>query len=81
MSKNEEKFRMMLVWLCVISYFVSYITRVNYNSVLLEIEKEAGFDKVSAALALTGSCITYGGGQLISGWMGDRISPKLIRQR
>lgn len=78
MSKNEEKYRVLLVWLCVISYFVSYITRVNYNSVLLEIEKVAGFDKVSAALAPTGSCITYGGGQLISGWLGDRISPKLM---
>lgn len=78
MIENEKKFREMLVWLCVISYFVSYITRVNYNSVLLEIEKEAGFDKVSAALALTGSSITYGVGQLISGWMGDRISPKLM---
>lgn len=78
MIKNDKKYRKMLVGLCVISYFVSYITRINYNSVLLEIEKEAGFDKVSAALALTGSCITYGGGQLISGWLGDRISPKLM---
>lgn len=78
MYKNNEKLRILLVWMCILSYFVSYITRVNYNSVLLEIEKEAGFDKVTAALAVTGSCITYGAGQLISGWLGDRIRPRLL---
>lgn len=78
MCKKNEKFRILLVWLCILSYFVSYITRINYTSVLLEIEKVPGFGKVAAALALTGSSITYGAGQLVSGWLGDRIRPRLL---
>ena len=38
--------------------------------------RQTGMDKASLSAALTGSFITYGAGQLISGWFGDRVQPK-----
>ncbi len=54
-------------------YFVSYLTRVNYGAVVSEIVAVEGIRKSAASLALTGSAVTYGAGQLVSGCLGDRI--------
>jgi len=59
-------------------YFISYLTRINYAAVLLEIVRSEGISKELASLALTGSAITYGVGQLISGYLGDKIKPYFI---
>ena len=70
---NNKKYVRMVVLLCAITYFISYITRINYGSLVHEIRLERG-DLVS--LALTGLAITYGVGQLLSGYMGDKIKPE-----
>lgn len=57
-------------------YFISYLTRINYDAVISEIVAAEGIRKSVASLALTGSAITYGAGQLFSGYLGDRIEPK-----
>jgi len=75
MSGKNNKLCKLLVVLCTVCYFVSYVTRINYGAVLLEIVKTEGISKVAASMAVTGSFITYGAGQLISGWMGDRMKP------
>lgn len=60
-------------------YFVSYITRINYNAVLVEISTEESIPRSLLALPLTASFITYGLGQVVSGWLGDRLDAfKLI---
>jgi OPA family glycerol-3-phosphate transporter-like MFS transporter len=59
-------------------YFISYLTRVNYNAVLAEMTANGGFTKANASLPLTGLFVTYGFGQLVSGYLGDKIPPKLI---
>ena len=59
-------------------YLVSYITRINYGAVISEIVKAEGILKSEASLALTASAITYGAGQIISGFFGDRIEPKKL---
>lgn len=59
-------------------YMVSYITRINYGAVVSEMVQAEGMLKSVASLAVTGSFITYGVGQLISGFMGDKIQPKLL---
>lgn len=61
-----------------ITYMVSYITRINYGAVILEIENATQMPKTLLSMTLTGSAITYGGGQVISGICGDRISPKKL---
>ena len=66
------------VFLFAATYLVSYITRINYGAVISEIQTATGFSKSLLAMSLTGSFITYGVGQIISGAFGDRISPKKL---
>lgn len=75
MNGRKGKLCKWLVALNAACYFVSYVTRINYGAVILEIERAEGISKVAASMAVTGSFITYGAGQLISGWMGDRMKP------
>lgn len=67
-----------LTALLAMVYFASYITRLNYAAVIAEIVASEGILKSEAALATTASFITYGVGQLVSGWLGDRVSPKWL---
>lgn len=64
--------------LFMLTYMVSYITRINYGAVILAMEEATGLSNAALSMALTGSFITYGAGQLVSGWAGDRISPKKL---
>ena len=65
-------------WLCAITYFISYLTRLNFGAVVSNISETTGMLETSLALAPTALFITYGIGQLISGYLGDRIQPKLL---
>ncbi len=67
-----------LTMLFMILYTVSYLTRVNYGAVISEIVKTEGIPKSDAALALTASAVTYGLGQIISGYLGDKLNPKKL---
>lgn len=67
-----------LALLLSLTYMVSYLTRVNYSAVIAEMELATGWTKTALSAALTGSFITYGAGQLISGFLGDRVSPKKL---
>ena len=57
---------------------VSYVTRINYGAVISEMETATGISRSLLSVALTGSFITYGVGQIISGFLGDRFSPKKL---
>ena len=72
-SKRKVNF---LAFLLAATYMVSYITRINYGAIIVEMETATGFSKSMLSLAVTGSFITYGVGQIISGIIGDRVSPK-----
>ena len=67
-----------MTFLFMILYLISYLTRINYAAVISEIVIAEGIQKSVASLALTASAITYGIGQLLSGYMGDRIEPKKL---
>ena len=67
-----------LTWLCAAAYFCSYLTRLNYSAVMVEMIAKEGFTKSGASVALTGLFITYGVGQIISGFLGDKIKPQLL---
>lgn len=66
------------IFLCAFIYFISYVTRINYGAVLSEMVTSTGLSKSALSVALTGSFITYGAGQLVSGYMGDHIHPKKL---
>ncbi len=61
-----------------ITYMVSYITRTNYGAIVAEMERAEGMSKSQLSMALTGSFIAYGTGQIVSGVCGDRFSPKKL---
>ena len=67
-----------ITWLFAITYMVSYLTRINYGAVISEVVTDTGYTKDLLAMAVTGSFITYGVGQIVSGIIGDRISPKKL---
>lgn len=60
------------------AYMVSYITRQSFGAVISEIENATEISRELLSYAVTGSFITYGIGQISSGILGDRISPKRL---
>ena len=67
-----------LIWLFAVTYMVSYMTRINFGAVISEMVTDLRWPRSLAAAALTGSFITYGAGQVVSGICGDRVSPKKL---
>lgn len=60
------------------TYMVSYMTRTNFGAIIAEMEQATKYPRELLSVALTGSFITYGVGQIISGVIGDRVSPKKL---
>lgn len=67
-----------LALLFTFTYMVSYITRINYGAIISEMETATQISKSLLSMSLTGSFISYGAGQIISGIFGDRFSPKKL---
>lgn len=65
-------------FLFALIYMVSYLTRTNFGAIISEMERATGFSRELLSLSLTGSFVTYGVGQVVSGFAGDRISPKRL---
>ncbi len=61
--------------ICFAVYFASYCTRINYGAAIIAVAADLGVAKNIASIASTGLFITYGTGQLISGFLGDRMPP------
>ncbi|MBQ2725309.1 MAG: MFS transporter [Clostridia bacterium] len=77
-QKSIPKKTMYFCFLCCLVYFTSYLTRIDYAAVLVEIIEDLGITKSAASIAVTGSFITYGLGQLVSGYLGDKIAPRTL---
>jgi len=67
-----------LEFLCCMVYFMSYVTRLDYAASLTAIVSDLNITKQLASIAVTGSFITYGVGQIISGILGDIIKPRKL---
>ena len=78
MKLQTKKELRQLTWLFALTYMVSYITRINYGAMITEMVADTGFAKSLLSMAVTGSFITYGTGQIVSGIVGDRFSPKKL---
>ena len=79
MGKNHVGFgpcEKRLFLLCWTAYFATYICRLNFSAVMPELNTLGLFTK--AQMASVSSCffITYGVGQFINGFLGDRIAPR-----
>ena len=67
-----------VAYLLMVTYIISYITRINYGTVLVDMVATTGFTKTALSVALTGNFITYGLGQIASGFIGDKFQPKKL---
>lgn len=67
-----------LIVLCCLVYFASYVTRLDYAAVLVEIVRDLQLSNTTAGIAVTGSFITYGLGMILFGFTGDRIKPRTL---
>ena len=64
--------------LFMVTYMVSYLTRINFGAVIVEMVDATGIARSLLSLAVTGAFFTYGAGQIISGFLGDRFQPKNV---
>ena len=75
MNQTETKH---LAILFTFTYMVSYMTRINFGAIISEIEAATQITRTALSASVTGSFITYGVGQIISGICGDWLSPKKL---
>lgn len=71
---NKKQIRT-LTFILTLVYFASYVTRINFGTIMVEFIASEGVSKASASLITTVAFITYGAGQLLSGVLGDKFSP------
>lgn len=78
MLKGEDSHKRMrsLCLLCCMAYFVSYLTRLDYAACMVEIQDALQVGKNVAGLPVTACFLSYGAGQVIFGFLGDRIRPQ-----
>lgn len=67
-----------LIALCSFVYFTSYFARKNFAAVTIGMLQANVLEKSVAGLIGTAMFVMYGVGQLISGYLGDRIRPKTL---
>jgi sugar phosphate permease len=68
----------MLVTVCSIVYFISYLSRKNFAVVMAAMISGEIIDKLVGGFIGMGMFVFYGVGQLISGYLGDKIKPRSI---
>ena len=67
-----------IVILCTIAYFASYFSRKTFAVVMVNMLEGGVLDRDIAGLVGTALFVFYGAGQLVSGYMGDKFSPKYL---
>lgn len=65
-------------WLCWLTYFCTYLGRLNFSASMAEIITTEGFTKSQLGMVGSGLFFAYGVGQLISGFLGDILNPKRL---
>ena len=78
MNNNISKRAKGIAFLCMAVYFASYIMRNNVAVMTVRICSDMDIQKSAFAVVITGMTICYGVGQLVSGFLGDRLSAKLM---
>ena len=76
--KADKKQSKLIILLCAAVYMISYVTRNSYNAIISEMVTSTGLTKSALSAALTGAFITYGAGQLVSGYFGDIVQPRTL---
>lgn len=75
---TSEKQMRFLCFLCCLAYFMSYMTRINYAACMVELQSALRIGKSIAGLPVTACFLSYGLGQVVCGFLGDKIKPRLM---
>ena len=67
-----------IVALCTVAYFASYFSRKTFAVVMVNMLEGGVIERDVAGIIGTALFVFYGAGQLISGYMGDKLSPKYL---
>lgn len=79
MKSRYSKRAVQIAWLLTLVYFASYLMRKNFEIMADTVLVETGWAKSALSVIVVGMAVCYGIGQLVSGFLGDRISPcKLV---
>lgn len=77
-AEKKQKNGGLLIALASLVYFTSYLTRLNFGAVLVEFLGATGLSSDIGGLIGSALFFSYGFGQLISGFLGDRLPPQYI---
>lgn len=78
MQRKHQASGNLIILLCAVIYFVSYFARKDFAAVLAEMLQAQYIDKSLGGWIGTGMFICYGIGQLISGYLGDKLRPQIL---
>ena len=67
-----------ITWMLTLIYFGSYLMRINFAVMIVKVCSDMQIEKTALSIVLMGLTVAYGGGQLISGFLGDKIKPELL---
>ena len=73
---TDHRVTLFLFFLCWFAYFMSYIGRLNYSSAMPEMLRLSVLDKSQAGFISMSYFFAYGIGQLINGFLGDKMHPR-----
>jgi OPA family glycerol-3-phosphate transporter-like MFS transporter len=76
MSSDKTYSKKSIIFLCSMVYFVSYFSRKDFAAAMAGMITDGAISRANAGLVGTMLFAFYGVGQLISGYLGDKISPK-----
>lgn len=68
----------LLFGVCWISYFSTYLGRLNFTACIAEMQAADGLSKTALGQVTSAFFVAYGAGQLCSGFLADRFSPRLL---
>jgi len=75
---KNSKHISLLFWVCWLTYAVAYLGRLNYVAVMAEVIATGHLSLPQAGLVVTTTFASYGVGQLINGFLGDRVNSKYM---
>lgn len=64
--------------LCTVTYIIALFGRMSYSAVMAELIASEGFTKSAAGLVGTALFASYGLCQVLSGFVGDKVSPRIL---
>lgn len=67
-----------IVLLCTVAYFASYFSRKTFAVVMVEMLSKNVINESVAGLIGSALFVFYGAGQLISGYLGDKLKPMYL---